>query len=145
MQIVFEPYAPDELKKVVHEGVTLHNVAATGMSEHYPVTFFLKADSGEIQGGLLGHIWGGWLEIHLVWIAHPLRGQNHGSALLAEAEKLAIARGCHSAYLDTFSFQAPEFYQKQGYQVYGVLEDCPTGHRRLYLRKSLVPRDSAGQ
>jgi iron complex outermembrane receptor protein len=46
-------------------------------------------------------------------------------------------RGCHSAYLDTFSFQAKPFYERCGYEVFGVLEDFPKGHQRFFMRKSL--------
>ncbi len=53
------------------------------------------------------------------------------------AENEALARGCHGAYLDTFSFQAPDFYQKLGYEIYGKLDDFPKGHCRYFLRKKL--------
>jgi hypothetical protein len=46
------------------------------------------------------------------------------------------ARGCHSARLDTFSFQAPEFYRRMGYEVFGVL-DYPPDHKRIFLKKQL--------
>ena len=67
-----------------------------------------------------------------------MRGLGHGSALLEAAEKLGSERGCHSVLLDTLSFQAPDFYAKLGYEILGVLDNCPTGHQRLYLRKSLA-------
>ena len=66
------------------------------------------------------------------------RGQGVGSQLLAMAEQEAVARGCHSAYLDTFSFQALPFYQKQGYEVFGTLDNYPGEHKRYFLRKQLV-------
>ena len=52
-----------------------------------------------------------------------------------EAE--AIRRGCKGAYLDTFSYQARPFYEKLGYEVFGTLDDYPTGHQRFYMRKRL--------
>jgi hypothetical protein len=52
-----------------------------------------------------------------------------------EAE--AIRRGCHGAFLDTFSYQARPFYEKLGYEVFGTLEDYPPGHQRFYMRKRL--------
>ena len=57
--------------------------------------------------------------------------------LLQAAEDEARRRGCHGVFLYTYSFQAPGFYHKQGYQLMGVLEDCPPGYQRHYLKKSL--------
>ena len=138
VRIVNDPYDSDEARKVIWDGLAMHNVAITGFSEHYPVGLFLKTDDGEVMGGLLGNIWAGWLFVDSLWIARPLRGLGHGSALLEAAEKLGKERGCHSALVDTLSFQAPDFYAKLGYEIWGVLDNCPTGHQRLYLRKSLA-------
>lgn len=60
-----------------------------------------------------------------------------GAHLVMLAEQRAIARGCHSAYLDTFSFQAPEFYARLGYVEFGRLPYPPRGER-IFLRKSLA-------
>ena len=65
------------------------------------------------------------------------RGQGLGSILLGEVEREAMEKGCHLVHLDTFDFQAKEFYEKNGYSVFGTLEDCPKGHVRYYLKKSL--------
>jgi ribosomal protein S18 acetylase RimI-like enzyme len=59
--------------------------------------------------------------------------------LLQEAEAIAVKRGCHHSHLDTYSFQAPEFYEKQGYRRFGELPDYPPGHTRYFLRKDLGP------
>ena len=72
-----------------------------------------------------------------MWVKEELRGQGYGHQLLAMAEIEARQRGATEAYLDTFSFQAPEFYKKNGYQIFGVLENFPPGHQRFYLTKAL--------
>jgi ribosomal protein S18 acetylase RimI-like enzyme len=76
--------------------------------------------------------------VKYLWVAEPFRGRGHASALLREAERFAVARGCHAAHLDSHSFQAPDFYVKHGYHVFGVLDDCPPGHQRVFLRKTLA-------
>ena len=70
-------------------------------------------------------------------VADALRGKGIGCELMGAAEARAVERGCHSAWVDTFSFQAPGFYRKLGYQVFGEL-DYPPGHRRIFLQKRLA-------
>ena len=72
-------------------------------------------------------------------MTESLRGRGHGRQLLAAAEHYAVERGCTRAWLTTFSFQAPEFYPKLGYEPFAVLEDHPLGHRHHFLQKRLSP------
>jgi ribosomal protein S18 acetylase RimI-like enzyme len=73
----------------------------------------------------------------VIWIHEALRRQGYGRALLAAAEEEARRRGCRYAHLDTMSFQALGFYEQQGYQVFGKLDDLPAGHYRYFLKKAL--------
>lgn len=91
----------------------------------------------EVVAGLAGETYSGWLFVRYLWVAESLRGRGIGRALIARAEACARDRGCHSAWLDTFSFQAPGFYQKLGYEEFGRL-DYPPDHERHFLRKRLV-------
>lgn len=138
LEIVFDPLPSEGLARLVNDGVDLHNVSATGESEWYPVNFFLRSPRGEWLGGVLGAIWGGWLQVKFLWVAASVRGQGHGSRLLQAAESYAVERGCVAATLETFSFQARPLYERQGYVVFGSLEDYPPGHTKFYLRKSLT-------
>ena len=65
-----------------------------------------------------------------------MRGAGFGRQLVGRAEQEAIVRGCQGAWLETFSFQAPGFYERLGYRVFAVLEDNPPGHMRLFMTKS---------
>ncbi|NTU64122.1 MAG: GNAT family N-acetyltransferase [Chloroflexi bacterium] len=75
--------------------------------------------------------------IDLLWLKEELRGRGYGHRLLMLAEDEARQRGATHAYMDTFSFQAPDFYQRHGYQVFGELKDFPHGHQRYFLTKQL--------
>src|SRR5947209_13239817 len=110
--IVFEPYAAADVRNIVQALVDYHNIAITGRAECYPVGFFLKDESGEVLGGLLGDIWAGWFHVGTLAIAAPMRGRGFGRELMKRAEAYALERGCTNVFLDTFSFQARPFYEK---------------------------------
>ncbi len=100
--------------------------------------FFVRDDGGQIMAGLVGTTYAGWLFVAELWVHADLRRRGIGSQLLALAEQRAVELGCHSAMLDTFSFQGPEFYPRFGYQIYGTL-DYPPDHQRLFMKKRLTP------
>ena len=68
-----------------------------------------------------------------------MRGRGLGGRLLAAAEQEAVRRGCVGALLDPHDFQAPAFYYKHGYELFGTLTDLPPGHVRYYLAKRFAP------
>ena len=94
-------------------------------------------EAGKTLGGLSGVTYWRWLYIQLFWLPEPLRGAGLGSEILASAEAEARARGCVDVWLDSFSFQAPGFYQRHGYRSFGTLDDYPPGQRRVFLTKRL--------
>jgi GNAT superfamily N-acetyltransferase len=100
-------------------------------------------DGESIAAGLEGETYSGWLFIRYLWVSDGLRGQGIGRELMGAAERRAFERGCHSAWVDTFSFQAPGFYRKLGYEAFGEL-DYPPGHRRFFLQKRLAGGASGG-
>jgi ribosomal protein S18 acetylase RimI-like enzyme len=85
----------------------------------------------------MGSVWGGWLHIAWLWVDESVRGQDWGTRLMDLAEAYGRERGCHSATLDTHSFQARPFYEARGYEVFGTLDDYPKGHKKFFLRKKL--------
>ena len=136
LTIVFQQEA-GEAGRLVRDRLDLYNVATTGVSGYYPVNFFVKSTRGETLGGVMGAIWGGWLQIAILWIDESVRGQDWGTRLMDQAETYAREHGCHSATLDTHSFQARPFYEKRGYQVIGTLDDYPEGQKKFFLKKKL--------
>jgi GNAT superfamily N-acetyltransferase len=124
-------------KQIVQNGLRQHNdqhVPADGDSSF---AVFLRGPDGAVIGGILARAGRGWLRTGTLWVEASLRGQGYGRQLMAAAEAEGRQRGCHSAYLDTFSFQAPVFYKQCGYEVFGTLEAFPDGHTRFFMRKSL--------
>jgi GNAT superfamily N-acetyltransferase len=139
-EIVFDPLPSDSLARLVVEGLDAHSIAATGISSWFPVGFFLKSERGEWLGGLMGHLWGGWLYVRYLWVSSSARGCGNGTRLLKAAEEYAVERGCFAATLETTSFQARPFYEKLGYEVFATLEDYPLGHSKFFLRKQLAAK-----
>ncbi len=138
-ELILVPEPDEALRRLVADGVDLNNIVVTGIAEWHPANFFLRSTAGEWLGGLLGNIWGGWLDVRYVFVVEPARRQGHGRRLLQAAESLALRHGCFGATLETHSFQALPFYEKQGYEIFGRLDDYPPGHAKFYLRKRLCP------
>ena len=122
---------------IIGGGIGEYNAQRAGDDSSQPLCFVLRAPDQTVVGGIIGETHYDWLYVSLMWVKAELRGRGYGQRLLALAEDEARRRGAKSAYLDTFSFQAPGFYEKQGYEIFGELQNFPDGHQRYYLRKSL--------
>ena len=113
------------------------NTARVGYDDYAPLILFARDESQNIIGGFIGATYWQWLYVELLLVREQYRGQGYGQELLTAAEQEAKKRGCLHAFLDTFSFQAPEFYKQQGYEVFGQLSNFPPGHNRYWLQKQL--------
>ncbi|MBN2556419.1 MAG: GNAT family N-acetyltransferase [Anaerolineales bacterium] len=132
---------PEELEwGAIGSGLRAYNTRQAGDDNYRHHCYLLKhQDEDEaIVGGVIGASYWGWLYIDLMWVREDLRGQGYGRRLLTLAEEAALECGATHAYLDTFSFQAPDFYHKLGYEVFGELKDFPPGHNRFFMTKALT-------
>ena len=95
-------------------------------------------ENNEIIAGCLAKMYC-WkvIYIDILWVDEKYRKCGLGKRLLTEIEKIAKEEDCSLIHLDTFDFQAKDFYIKYGYEIFGVLEDCPENHCRYYLKKKL--------
>ncbi|AVZ73486.1 N-acetyltransferase [Streptomyces lunaelactis] len=111
----------------------------TPHGDEVPLEIWAFADgSPDLAGGLTALTWGRWLHVDLLWVADTHRGSGLGTRLLAEAERVAREeRGCGWARLETWDFQAPEFYRGRGYEVVGTVEEYPPGATEFILTKRL--------
>ncbi len=138
-RISIEPCAKEDIKSIL-DGLNEYNLnKVSALAPIWtPLDFVAKTKEGENIGGVLGGIgyWNG-LEIRALWVHEQFRGQGYGSKILAYIEEVAREKGAEIAMLDTFDFQAEEFYLKNGYQPIGEIKDFPKGHRRIYFSKRL--------
>ena len=130
---------PESWVALVNDGVDAHNMADTGIADHYPVHLFITGGDQMCLGGLLGSIWGGWLHVTSLWVAEAFRGKGYGTRLLSTAEQYALSKGCFGSTLDTHNAEAKRLYQKLGYEVFGTIDDFPPGRAQYFLKKNLVP------
>ena len=129
---------PDQIPwAVIGGGITEYNEEKAGDDESQRVCFVLQSPDQEAVGGVIGAIYWDWFSLDLMWIREEFRGRGYGHRLLRLAEEEARKRGATKVHLDTFSFQAPDFYKQHGYEVFGELESFPAGHQRYYMRKEL--------
>lgn len=126
-----------EDRSAIEGFLTAHNLRMTAREDYLPLQVVLRDAEGRVVGGLLGATYWDWLYVDTLALSEAAQGQGWGTRLLELAEKEALSRGCHHAYLDTFSFQALPFYEKQGYTVFGTLDHFPGDQKRFFLQKEL--------
>jgi GNAT superfamily N-acetyltransferase len=114
-----------------------HNAGSTGISDGAWLAIFVRDETTRLVGGICGNTWGGCFEVRQLWVDEGLRKRGLGTRLLRAAEREARRRGCRQIVLMTFTFQAPAFYAKHGFEVVAALNDHPRGHVNLLMRKSL--------
>jgi GNAT superfamily N-acetyltransferase len=126
--------APDaESMATITRGLGDFNTAVPGVNDRRPLAVFLKDEAGKT----LGRTSLGLMFIETFYLPKTERGAGIGSKILAMAEEEGRRRGCKSAVLYTISFQAPEFYKRHGWQVFGQIPCDPPGTSRIFLTKVL--------
>ncbi|AHC19062.1 MULTISPECIES: GNAT family N-acetyltransferase [Paenibacillus] len=113
------------------------HVPADIRTRYEEINLTLKDEDGQVIGGLLSVLCWNWVEVDILWVDQRYRGKGYGSQLLGEIEQIAKDKGCNFIQLNTFTFQAPEFYEKHGYEVVGVIDDAPRGFKHYYYKKSI--------
>ena len=134
-----EQYQESEVQFIINQIDSFNQSIAPTAQETYSesINLILKDHEGQIYGGVLGRFYRFALYIHVLWVSEQLRGNGYGSKLLEEIELISRSKGCKLIHLDTWNFQAPEFYIKHGFEVFGILEGFPEGFKRYYLKKSV--------
>jgi len=128
---------PDEAWGIIGRGITDYNNQRAGNQNAQILCYVLQGPDQETAGGVIAQIYWDWLYVDLMWLKEEVRQHGYGQRLLALVEDEARKRGAKYAFLDTFSFQAPGFYEKHGYHVFGELSDFPKGHQRYFYTKEL--------
>lgn len=138
-EIILTETTDDRLDSLINDGLNAFNDEVTGYSDRRPLSVVVRnPGTGEILGGAKGRTSLGLLFVELFWLPEALRGSGLGSRILRMMEEEGRRRGCGSAVLFTISFQAPDFYRRHGWRVFGDIPCDPPGTSRVFMTKDLV-------
>ena len=138
--IIYENCSPEDYRKICKGLIEYNLKASKGMIDlpcDEDIRLVLKDGDGNVYGGISGHIALYCFFIEELWIDESRRGKGYGKFLMEKAEKIARKKGCLFAQTNTFSFQSPEFYIKQGFEQIALVEDFPADIRHHYFKKML--------
>ena len=136
MQVILENTESQKAQEI-GDLIRSYNRSKREKAESEPLNIYVEDDSGELMAGLVAETFGNWLEIEYLFVKEDLRGQGIGSQLLQRAESEAKKRNCRFAFVNTYQFQAPAFYQRHGYKEVFSLKDYPYTGQRHYYQKDL--------
>ena len=129
-----DPSVRDEILKPLRT----FNESRVGPIKAEGLAITLRDAGGAVTGGLWGTSVVSWLYIDLLVVPEEFRRQGLGAKLLTHAEEIARKRGCVGLWLNTGTFQAPGFYEKQGFTAFGTIPDYPPGHAAIFYLKRLT-------
>lgn len=117
--------------------IRAYNRSKREEAESEPLNLYVEDEKGILLAGLVAETFGNWLEIEYLFVKEELRGQGIGSKLLEQAESEAKNRNCRFAFVNTYQFQAPDFYISHGYKEVFTLQNYPYTGQRFYYQKDL--------
>ncbi|MBZ0292328.1 MAG: GNAT family N-acetyltransferase, partial [Anaerolineae bacterium] len=95
-----------------------HNADQGLVYDPRPLNIFLRDDRDNVIAGLIASTYWDWLRISKLAVSTSARDQGLGTKLIKAAEDEARTRGCTNVFVDTFSFQAINFYKSLDYEVF---------------------------
>ncbi len=116
-------------------GVREYNRAALGDESPKPLAVVIRNNNNKIIGGVSGRTIYKLFLVDVLWVDETARGQGVARKVMELAEMEAKKRGCLSAQVDTLSIQAPDFYQKLGFEIVGKAVGVSQDHDRYFLLK----------
>lgn len=139
VQLEVSESARTEDLAVIDRGLTEFNEAEAPLTSVRPLHIVARDDQGSVIAGLVARTWGLCCEIQMLWVHPAFRRSGVGTRMMRDAEAEAIRRGCDTVMLETFSFQAPEFYEQLGYQTKHRVGGMPDGICKCYMLRRFVP------
>ncbi len=139
MHIQFMLNPPKNIKDLIYNGLKSFNLKHFPDEEMQSLACVAEDPGGNFLGGLTGQIFTNTLFVEFLWLDDSNRSAGIGSKLMAEVEQQAKQLGVTDIYLDTYTFQAPGFYAKLGFEEVGRYTGFPTrGVDKIFLQKKIA-------
>jgi len=123
--------------RIIDHGLSEYNQSVQPDPDAAPLVLAIRSDDDRTVAGVTGRSAYGWMRVDVIWVGQSHRGKGLGQLLMSNVEQIARVRQCIGVHLDTHGFQAPGFYTRLGYEVFGELSDYPQGEKHYYFRKML--------
>jgi GNAT superfamily N-acetyltransferase len=136
-KIYRETEAVDKTIASIRSNLGNWNVSQSTIDDGENIVLTIKKDDGTLIAGIVAWLWGAGIELEYLWVDINEQGKGLGSQLLRELERIATDKGCHNIFTNTYSFQAPEFYSKFGYESMGVVSGFPDRVTKHFFKKKL--------
>jgi GNAT superfamily N-acetyltransferase len=136
-RIVAERSNARAVSRQLWDGLVRFNRKSAGPLRYTRTVLSVRDGTGRLLGGLILQSY--WKEsyVELLWLSERARRLGYGRRLMAEAERRARRRGSLLLHLNTYSFQAPGFYEKLGFERFGGMAGSPRGASRHFYVKRL--------
>jgi GNAT superfamily N-acetyltransferase len=140
VRVVAERSDSGAISRELWKGLVRFNREQAGPLRYRRTVLSVRDGKGRLLGGLILQSY--WREsyVELLWLSARARKAGFGSQLVKEAERRARRRGSRLIHLNTYSFQAPGFYEKNGYRRFGEMSGSPQGESRYFYVKRLSGR-----
>ena len=127
----------EQIIQFLEDRIYEHNSSKLNKGDGQVFSRIVRDENKNIVAGIGGWTWAGICEITQLWVDERVRKNGIGKMLLEAAEAEAKNRGCHGILVRSYSFQAPDFYQKHGYTIEHIINDFPIGHSYYFLTKGI--------
>lgn len=137
-QISYEPNPSSEEIQLLNNGISEQAIQKKGMKPLAFAAFFIRDESGKMIGGCNTCNLYGCLYIDQLWLHEPLRGKGYGRQLMERVEALAKESGCYFMAVNTFDWEALDFYKKLGFYVEFERKGYEKNSTFYFLRKDFL-------
>ena len=136
-RVVAERKDARKIARQLWRGLIWFNRKTAGPFNYTRTVLTVRSEGGKVLGGLILQSYWNESYVELLWLSSRARKQGLGRELMAEAERRARRRGSKLLHLNTYSFQAPGFYEKLGFRRFGRMSGSPKGASRHFYVKGL--------
>jgi GNAT superfamily N-acetyltransferase len=126
-----------QMVQILEDKIYEHNSSSINKFDGALFSRIVRNDKEEIIAGIAGWTWAGACEITLLWVHEESRLKGIAKLLLQAAEEEARIKKCSIILVKSYSFQAPQFYERHGFLIAHTIDNFPQGFRYYTLTKKI--------